>query len=150
MARRMESPDLSLDLTLPTKLDPTLDTTRVTLQVFVTNSSPEPAFYATIRLFVDKGLTVGGPADISIQRRGVLPGATGETAGVVLHRLWAVPDSKPLLESERLRVGSCELIRNGSGNYTLRWEIRSPKMPMKNGSATLHWGSTILDITPET
>jgi hypothetical protein len=146
VARRMESPDLSLDLIVP---DPTSDPSRVTLQVFVTNSSPEPAFYASIRLFVDYGLTVGQKADFSIEERAVPPGAT---ASVVLHRLWSTQDSRPLLESERFKVGFCELIRHGSGDYTLRWEIRSPKMPTKTGAATLHWGRTVLDleITPKT
>jgi hypothetical protein len=140
--RRMESPDLSLDLTVS---GPPSDTT--TLQVFVTNSSPEPALYASIRVFVDYPLKVGQKADFSIEQHEVLPGTT---ATVVLHRLWSVQDSRPLLETERFKVGFCELIRNGSGDYTLRWEIRSPKMPTKTGAATLHWGRTVLEITPKT
>jgi hypothetical protein len=151
VARRLESPDLSIELKLnglPPVPDPTYDTSRVWLQMLLSNSSPEPAFYATIRLYVDNRLKIGQKTELSIQqRRTVLPDAVDARTDLVLHRLWAVPESKPLLESERFSIGSCELIREGSsGSYALRWEIRSPKMLTKTGVATLHWDRGVPDL----
>jgi hypothetical protein len=149
VSRRLESPDLSLEFQLsglPVVPDPTFDTSQVVLQVYVLNSSPEPAFYATLRLFLDRRLKVGQKSDLAFQQ----PGTAAD--GVVLHRLWAVQESRPLLETERFKVGYCELIRGDSGaqDYSIRWEIRSPKMPTKSGEARIHWDRGKLAISEGT
>jgi Schlafen, AlbA_2 len=142
VARRSESPDLSLHLELldlPLRLDTAYATSNVRLLVEVSNSSPEPAFYATIRVFVDQRLRLQNIGRFSVERQRV-PLPSGPYT--VLHRLHSHSDSQPILESERVVAGEVILVRHDSwaADYELRWELRSPKMPTKTGAATLRWG----------
>ena len=59
VGRRSESPHLllALELTgLPKQPDPSFDTSVVSVLVTITNTSPEPAFHAVGRLYIDQRL----------------------------------------------------------------------------------------------
>lgn len=148
VARREDSPDLRLDFSLagsPVPHDPGLDTSQLVLVVSISNLSAQPAFHASIRVFLDPRLQAQKRDDYMAIRAPEVP-----HDGLMLHRIWGTDQIRPLLEAETYELGQCKLIRAGGEtlDYSLAWEIRSPKMIARTGSFTLRWGRGLFEIRP--
>jgi hypothetical protein len=149
VARRMESPDLDVGLEVRTNDDPS----SLVLIPWVTNTSPEPAFYATFRLYFASciSLTTGEPlrwkpiSDWSPEGFVTLFWEESELRKFdTYHLFWGTPERKPLLEGERMKAANFEFtvpMVTSHARDRMRWvigcEIRSPKMPTKIYALTL-------------
>jgi hypothetical protein len=143
VARRSESPDIDLYLEVRATDDPSI----LTLMPWVTNSSPEPAFYATFRLYFGACATYVSGQQIRITavsewsnqpRIELLWEEADLRLFEVYHLFWGAPDRKPILEGERIKAGSFEIkspmvttIARDRLRCPIGCEIRSPKMPTK-------------------
>jgi len=105
VARRQESADLHLDI----KVRQTIGPDRVLLEPYVMNSSPEPAFYATCRLYLE-----GEGSDLNPNRQWSRTDDddliwNGFTVRFRVARCsWSVPERHPILEGETYPLGSLE------------------------------------------
>jgi hypothetical protein len=149
VARRSESPDLDIHFEVRH------DQTSVLLIPWLTNTAPEPAFYATFNLYIStrangKLIRVSmrdwnhrGRVDLRWKERET---ETFET----FHLFWGIPERPPFLEGETYKEGAFEFPAANPPNpvvHRIACEIRSPKMPTRfygrvleinSSSATLH------------
>jgi hypothetical protein len=148
VARRMESPDLDVGLEVRTNDDPS----SLVLIPWVTNTSPEPAFYATFRLYFASYIsTTGEPlrwkpiSDWSPEGFVILFWEESELRKFdTYHLFWGTPERKPLLEGERMKAANFEFTvpmvtshARDRMRCVIGCEIRSPKMPTKIYALTL-------------
>jgi hypothetical protein len=143
VARRMESPDLDVRL----EVRPSSDPSSLVLIPWVTNASPEPAFYATFRLYFAScisettGQALQWKPTSEWSREGVVTllwEESEERKFDTYHLFWGTPERKPLLEGEQMKAGGFEItvpmfaphVRDQM-RCVIGCEIRSPKMPTK-------------------
>jgi len=108
VGRRLESPDLHLDLRVGEDVRPGF----VTLNPRISNSSPEPAFYATCRLYLDAEQghrVVLRPSD----SWSIIDDAYLFWSGckILFHAArcsWSVPSHHPILEDEQYPLDPCQ------------------------------------------
>jgi Putative DNA-binding domain len=99
VARRSESPDIDLNL----DIRETDDRSTLVLIPSVTNTSPEPAFYATFRLYFGaRNIQLKSASEWSRQPDIELLWEESDLRRfTVYHLFWGVPERKPLLEGEQ-------------------------------------------------
>ena len=127
VGRRSEAPDLHLTI------QATFTSYALDLLPAITNSSAEPALYATLRLFVplEWKLASGDPnwQLIGHERLGWNHSPIDLH---VLRRTWVVPHDPPLIEGESHSCGSCRFGPQSVETISqVGWEIRSPRMISK-------------------
>ena len=133
VARRSESPDVDIDFEVRHVQSSVL------LTPWLTNTAPEPAFYATFNVYIS--VTANGKLvrvsmhDWNRRGRVDLRWKKRETESFeVGHLFWGIPERPPFLEGERHRQGAFEFPVPKPSNsvvHRIACEIRSPKMPTK-------------------
>jgi len=149
VARRMESPDLDVSMEVRVSDTPS----SLVLIPWVTNASPEPAFYAIFRLYFASCIssTHAEPlqwkptSDWSREGVSTLLWEESELRKFdTYHLFWGTPERKPLLEGERMKAASFELTApmltpraRDPMRCVIGCEIRAPKMSTKIYALTL-------------
>jgi hypothetical protein len=144
VARRNEAPDLNLTFNLwkpgpvlvphgeYTDFEPGL---KLAMYLPITNASEEPALYIDIRILLDPRLNVPNAAGLS----GVGTQLIGTVPMKVLYTPWAVPSKMPIWNGSDFGIGPMTLTLPSMAieTYLLAWQLRSPKMKLKEGIAHL-------------
>jgi hypothetical protein len=154
VGRRAESPDLHLDLTVLPFSDPSL----VRLEPRIQNSSPEPALYATCRLYFEQDLTPKLSPNLNWSRLED-EDLIWDDARIPFHVLrysWAVPVQYPIIEGESyvmdhvlLDVGF-EYRKTVEGrDFKIGWEIRTPKALYRLGCLKLIVRHAVATVAPQ-
>jgi hypothetical protein len=143
VARRNEGPDLGLTLHLwkpgliPHGEYIELDqhAPKCALYLPITNTSDEPAFYIDIRIPLDARLSVpdaAGFTHIGSFVIGTIPMKLYQTP-------WSVPSRMPVWNGIDYGIGPMTVLLPSMDveNYLLAWQLRSPKMKLKEGFAHL-------------
>jgi hypothetical protein len=133
VGRRLESPDLRIEVKFG-RLD---GYGGLRLEPWIANSSPEPAFYVTCRIYLEKGILHSPYPDTwewkTLDDAAMLWNGKKKEFEV-LHRHWSIPSQHPILEGERYPLGAfCVEAPDWGSNrndcwYRLGWEIRAPRM----------------------
>lgn len=142
VGRRLESPDLQLDLSLIQHYESGF----VLIQPRISNHSPEPAFYATCRVYVDAeqgSNVVPAPPFFawSITDDAHLLWNECKILFHVARCSWSIPARPPILEGDQHPLDPCPVKLNADARgalatcqYRIGWELRAPKaMPKLQG-----------------
>jgi hypothetical protein len=136
VGRRLESPDLHLVLSVRQIAGSGF----VAFAPRITNSSPEPALYATCRLYLEAG---HGPEvalcpndNWSRTEDAYLLWNECSIRFQVARSPWSIPSRHPILEGEEYPLDSLQMKVNADARgtltpcmYRIGWELRAPKAP---------------------
>ncbi len=149
VSRRGETPDLRIDFALPkTELIPIPDTTAfnpISLQAVITNDALEPAKYAIIKVFIDVRLDVVSAQGVGVHigRNSSITIGDKELPGTMLTVTWGIPGKLPIFhavysifDSLLLKIPTDGRMANPK-YYLIGYEIKSPRMPIKDSYALL-------------
>lgn len=133
VGRRLESPDLDLALKLG------YTGPHITIRISISNRSPEPAFHAMCRLYLEDTLTLK-----LYSNRWTELGDTNliwNDTQFTFHTVrcpWSIPECHPILEGEEypmeplgVDIGVDLTARREVKRFHIGWEIRVPKAPPK-------------------
>jgi len=154
VGRRSQSPDLVMTVEARWSA---AEPTSVVLVPWIQNRSPEPAFYATFRIYLAAALALRMPKPGSGWSAGpqaqlVFGNNPQAEPFHAFHFFWGIPERKPLLEGESLRVSDIELNvatqndRPKDMVYHLGYEIRSPKMSTRITGMILQFTSSGAEV----
>jgi len=97
------------------------------LSVSIGNRSPEPAYYRVVRIFVPRGLYLGGPSgfdsrnDLFLQFEGALVPVT------ILRQNFAIPGQLPVFKEQDFALGELKIaIPALDEEFLLGYEVRCP------------------------
>jgi len=150
--RRNEAPDLSMafhvwkpgPILVPHGEYTDLVTERrVSIYMPIKNDSEEPAFHIDIRILLDLRLGVWGNA-------GLTPVGTQLSGSMQMRLLqmpWSVPSKMPIWNGSECGIGPIIVsLPLTADTYLLAWQLRSPRMRMKEGIAHLICNGTVVSI----
>lgn len=143
VARRMEAPDLRLEVTcgLGSPFSLTFDdgavvSTPVPFQFTIFNEAPEPANYVVFHVYIDARLSVANPA--GLQRELGLQTFNVGSQTVQCHVLfenWGIPGKLPVWEGVRFSLTDAPLMLGfpapANEIFYLGWGVHAPRMAIK-------------------
>jgi hypothetical protein len=148
IARRNEAPDLSVTFKLAEpgpvlvphgeyiNIDQGEHGWTVSLYLPISNDSEDAAFYIDIRILLDPRLKViSGGETKSLGQTQLI----GSVPMQVRSANWAIPGKMPVWSGSNFAIGpiNVSLPHMTPDNFLLGWELRSPKMKLKQGLAHL-------------
>ena len=143
VARRNEAPDLNLTFNLwkpglvphGEYIDVDQPGGKARLFSLLNNTSDEPAFYIDIRILLDPRFNVPDAAGLTHIGNRLI----GAILMNVYQSPWSVPSRMPVWNGSDYGIGpiTVSLPSMDVENYMLAWQLRSPKMKLKEGLAHL-------------
>lgn len=147
ISRRNETSDLRIEFNLPsgnlTFPDGDPESEPFLLGTVITNDAIEPAFYAVIDLLIDARLTIDNPQGLSVDKNIFITIADKKYEISKLSVNWNVPSKMPLFNNALFRVAEPFSLKIKTTdkweerNYVIGYQIRAPKMDVKQGFTTL-------------
>jgi len=143
VARRSETPDLHLTFYLsggpevPLQFEAdALESQPVGFLASIMNESPKPAEHIVITLFIDTRLKVVELAGLTISGEAELKVGSETIRLTYLVMNWAVPGKMPVWSDAKFSISDTPVgfrVPQGSGQYLLGWELKSPRMTPREG-----------------
>jgi hypothetical protein len=154
VARRADAPDLRMYFML--RDEPTEPgagappaSVRVRLEPVITNDAATPAEHIVINIYVDARLTVSGFPVQTKPNEDVAWTVNGQHVPCyALHINWGVPGKMPVFERVEFRILDHPLLVTvpTAGDYLLVWQVKTPRMPPKEGHCLLRSDGTAVKI----
>ena len=124
------------------------------LLALITNDAIEPADYAVIKVFIDAGLSIISAGELEKREGLALSVADISHSVTMLSMNWGIPGKLPIFNDARFTLPNSPILLKVANNepmkekvYLLGYEIKSPRMPMKQAFTVLTRINDIISIS---